>query len=1097
MNPIKKTLWAATLSLCSALGMAQEGNPLWLRYPAISPDGKEVAFTYGGDLYKVSTSGGHATRLTTHEAYDNRPIWSPDGRLIAFTSDRNSAGINIYVMPSTGGAARQITTHSSTEIPYTFTNDGTQVVFKAHYQDPHTSARYPMAALTEVYAVSINGGRPVRLMDTPAEEVVFSADGKRLLYQNIKGFENEWRKKHVSSVTKDILEYDLTTGKHRFVVEHDGEDRDPVYSPDGKKVYFISQRNGGDLNVYEKDIDADPKTARALTEFKDEPVRFLSASKDGLLCFSYAGELYTLRPGQSPQKIKVSIHSDVDRSQITYQTFSRGLNEAKISPDGTQMAFVIRGDIFVTSTDYSTTKRITNSIQAEASPTFSKDGRTLVYASDKDGHWDLYKVSITNPSEPNFPNSTVLTEERLIKNNSQEKMHPQFSPDGKEVAFVLGRTQLAVYNLKTGDLRTITDPKFQLSAAGDMDFEWSPDSKWFVLSYVARKHGPYSDIGIVSAAGGSPIHNLTNTGYFDTNPHWALDGNAIIFSSERFGMRNHASWGSQSDVMAIFLNKKAYDEYRMNEEEYELYSKRQETKKESNESDKKKDSKKKKDAKKTEAPKSKDITIEWDDIEDRIVRLTPNASNLGDALITKDGKTLYYMVSFEDGFDMWSLDLRKRSTKLIKKLNQGYASLQMDQDGKHLFVLSSNDAQKMTIAGESLKPISYRAEWSTDLTKEREYLYSVVKIEEGLRFYEKSMHGVDWEALTKRYEKYLPHISNNYDFAELLSELLGELNVSHTGGGYWPTGPVKRTAELGLFVSPAKGQNPGLVIDEVISGGPLDKADSKVKAGDIILAIDGTEIKADTDYFPLLNGKVGQPISLTIRSGKTGQTYQHTFKGISSAELDELLYKRWVKQRAAEVDKLSGGRLGYVHIPSMGDPSFRTVYAEVMGRYYDREGIVIDIRYNGGGRLHEDIEVFFTGKKYLQQSVRGNDYCEMPSRRWNHASIMVTCEADYSNAHGTPWVYQTMKIGKIVGMPVPGTMTSVNWVTLQDPSLYFGIPAVGYRTAEGKYLENVQVEPDVKVALDQDKLLKGEDTQMEAAVQTLLSDIKAGLWKSF
>lgn len=1094
MDHLKKVLLTAVLSLSSTLAIAQESSPLWLRYPAISPDGKEIAFTYGGDIYKVPVTGGAATRLTTHDAYDNRPIWSPDGRQIAFTSDRNDAGTNIYIMPSVGGPARQLTTHSAPEIPYTFTKDGKQVVFKAHYQDPHTSARFPMASLSEVYAVSVEGGRPVRLVDTPAEEIIFSADGKKFMYQNIKGFENEWRKKHVSSVSRDILEYDMTTGKHRFVVEHDGEDRDPVYSPDGKKVYFISQRNGGDLNVYEKEINADPKVAKALTNFKDEPVRFLSMSDGGMLCFSYAGEIYTLTPGNTAQKVNVSIHSDVAKSQMSYQTFTKGFGEATVSPDGKQIAFVVRGDIFVSATDYNTTKRITNTPQAESSPTFSADSKTLVFASDRDGRWDLYKVTIADKAESNFPNATILKEERLIKGNNEEKMQPVFSPDGKELAFVLGRKRLAVYNFKTGAIRTITDPEYQHSFTGHMEFEWSPDSKWFVISYVARNHAPYSDIGIVSAEGGKPIHNLTNTGYFDSGPRWALDGNAIIFSSERFGMRNHASWGSQSDVMAIFVNRKAYDEYRMNEEEYELYSAQK--KKEEKSEEKKDDKKKKKDNKKAEEVKSKDIRIDWKNIEDRIVRLTPNASNLGDAVITKDGKMLYYMVSFEDGYDLWAHDLRKRSTKLIKKLNQGFARLQMDKEGKHIFILS-NAPQKMTVQGETLKPITYRAEWSTDLTKEREYLYSVVKLEEGLRFYEESMHGVDWEALTARYAKYLPHISNNHDFAELLSELLGELNVSHTGAGYRAPGALKRTAELGLFVSTPKDEKDGLIIDEVIDEGPFDTAANKVQAGDIIVAIDGVDIKAGMDYFPLLNGKVGQPIALTIRSAKRGQLFTQSIKGISSGTLEEILYKRWVKQRAAEVDKLSNGRLGYVHIPSMGDPSFRTVYAEVMGRYYDREGIVIDIRYNGGGRLHEDIEVFFTGKKYLQQAIRGKDYCEMPSRRWNHASIMVTCEADYSNAHGTPWVYQTMGIGKIVGMPVPGTMTSVNWVTLQDPTLYFGIPAVGYRTAEGYYLENIQVEPDVKVSLDHEKLLRGEDTQMEAAVKTLLDDIKAGLWKSF
>ena len=210
---------------------------------------------------------------------------------------------------------------------------------------------------------------------------------------------------------------------------------------------------------------------------------------------------------------------------------------------------------------------------------------------------------------------------------------------------------------------------------------------------------------------------------------------------------------------------------------------------------------------------------------------------------------------------------------------------------------------------------------------------------------------------------------------------------------------------------------------------------------------------------------------------------------ISQGQLSTLLYKRWVKRRAADVERLSGGRLGYVHIESMGDPSFRTVYAEILGRYNHCDGIVIDTRFNGGGRLHEDIEVLFSGEKYLTQVIRGKEACDMPSRRWNKPSIMITCEANYSNAHGTPWVYKRMGIGKVVGMPVPGTMTSVSWERLQDPTLVFGIPVIGYRLDDGSYLENTQLEPDVEVANSPKQVVEGRDEQLEKAVEELLRQI--------
>ena len=263
----------------------------------------------------------------------------------------------------------------------------------------------------------------------------------------------------------------------------------------------------------------------------------------------------------------------------------------------------------------------------------------------------------------------------------------------------------------------------------------------------------------------------------------------------------------------------------------------------------------------------------------------------------------------------------------------------------------------------------------------------------------------------------------------------------------------------------------------------------KVQAGDIVEKIDARPIKAGEDYFPLLNRRAGRRTLVSIYRPSDGTRWDETVEPISQSQLSQLLYKRWVKQRAADVERLSGGRLGYVHIQSMGDESFRTVYAEILGRYNQCDGIVIDTRFNGGGRLHEDVEVLFSGKKYLTQVIRGKEACDMPSRRWNKPSIMITCEANYSNAHGTPWVYQHQGIGKVVGMPVPGTMTSVSWERLQDPTLVFGIPIIGYRLEDGSYLENKQLEPDIKVANTPETIAEGRDEQLETAVKELLRQI--------
>lgn len=876
-------------------------------------------------------------------------------------------------------------------------------------------------------------------------------------------------------------------GKHTNLTAHAGEDRNPVFAPDGQTVYFLSERNGGTFNVYSFPISS-PQSLETVTNFKTHPVRFLSMGSNGTLCYTYDGEIYTQKQGDKPQKVKIDITRD-DQNTIADLNFSNGATSATVSPDGKQIAFIVRGEVFVTSADYNTTKQITHTPAREAGLTFSPDNRTLAYASERNGNWELYMAKIARKEEANFPNATTIEEEVLLPSDKTERTYPQFSPDGKELAFIEDRNRLMVLNLETKKVRQVTDGSTWFSTGGGFDYSWSPDGKWFTLEFIGNRHDPYSDIGMVNAQGGKII-NLTNSGYTSGSPRWVLDGNAILFITERYGMRAHASWGSLNDVMLVFMNQDAYDKFRLSKEDYELQKELEKEQKNTTETKKngkkKGDNKEKSEEKKEE--KVKDIVVELNNIEDRIVRLTPNSSDLGSAIITKDGETLYYLSAFEGGYDLWKMNLRKKDTKLLHKMDAGWANMGMDKDGKNLFLLGSNTMQKMGTNSESLKPISYQAHVKMDLAAERDYMFNHVYKQEQKRFYNLNMHGIDWDTMTKAYRKFLPHINNNYDFAELLSEYLGELNVSHTGGRYRPRLKGDATATLGLLYD-WNHNGKGLLISEVVEKGPFDHARSKVKAGDIIEKIDGQEITPESDYSVLLNGKARKKTLVTLYNPQTKERWEEVVVPISNGVLNDLLYARWVKQRAADVDKWSNGRLGYVHIESMGDDSFRSVYSDILGKYNNREGIVIDTRFNGGGRLHEDIEILFSGKKYFTQVVRGREACDMPSRRWNKPSIMVQCEANYSNAHGTPWVYSHQKIGKLVGMPVPGTMTSVSWETLQDPTLVFGIPVIGYRLPDGSYLENSQLEPDIKVANSPETVVKGEDTQLKAAVDELLKEI--------
>ncbi len=1077
---MKKLLLFAA-ALCSAAVVS--ATPLWMRYNTISPQGDRIAFAYQGDIYVVPTAGGEAQKLVATSAHEYMPVWSPDGKTIAYASDE-TGNFDIYMISLAGGNPVRLTTNSMSESPLCFTADGKEVLFSAAIQKPASSVQYPSPWIKELYAVRIaQNSRPRQIFTVPAMNASVSADGNIIYYEKATGSENNWRKHHVSSVARDIFSYDIATKQHHQLTTNVGEDRNPIIAANGT-VYFLSERDLGSFNIYSAPAN-NMESVTKVSNHKTHPVRFLSAANDGLLCYGYMGEIYTQRPGEKAKKVNISIRAEIPTDSVKMINI-RHANEFDMTPDGSQIIYASRGEIFAVTNEYATTKQITKTAAAERGISIHKDGRKVVFASERSGKWALYTAEIERTNEVNFANATLINERPIFSNEKHERFAPQFSPDGKEIAFIQDRNKLVVYNIESKKTRQITDgSKHVRNDDYGFTYSWSPDCKWFVMEIISNIRDPYADIAIVSATDGGKYHNITNSAYIDHSPRWALDGNAITYISNRYGMRAHASWGSQDDVFIAYLNQDTYDKYNLTTEEYDL-KKAEEKRLKDLEKEAENDKKDKKDDKKKE--EKEEIVIDLDMLEDRIVRLTPMSSQLGSAILAKDGEKLFFTAAFEDNYDLWVLDIRESSTRILSK-GVGPVSLMLDEKGANLYAFGPRSKQINTASGKP-KPISIAASMFLNVAQEREYMFNHVFTQQTKRFYKKDYHGIDLVQLRKDYLPFLPYINNNYDFSELLSEILGELNVSHTGSGYRPSGAASddATANLGLIYN-QEHKGDGLLVDEVIKYSPFDTEHSKVEKGCIIKKIDGVEILADIDFFPLLNRKAGKKLLVTVYNPENKETWDEVVKPVSWYAVNELLYKRWVELRAAETERLSNGKLGYVHIRSMADGSYREVYSEILGRYNHCDGIVIDTRYNGGGRLHEDIEILFSGEKYLEQTIQGVRTCDMPSRRYNKKSIMLVCEANYSNAHGTPWVYSHKGMGSIVGMPVPGTMTSVNWETLQDASMYFGIPVIGYLTKDGQYLENLQLEPDIKVENDPTTVTAGQDLQLEAAVKELLKQI--------
>ncbi|MFN5094598.1 MAG: S41 family peptidase, partial [Ignavibacteria bacterium] len=622
---------------------------------------------------------------------------------------------------------------------------------------------------------------------------------------------------------------------------------------------------------------------------------------------------------------------------------------------------------------------------------------------------------------------------------------------------------------------------------GDQWYEWSPDGKWLLVSIIDKDRW-VDEVGIIDAQGKGPIQNITQSGYSDNQPKWAKNGKLLIYSSDKAGFRSHGSWGAESDVYGAFLTQEAFDRFKLSKDEFELLKMREKDEELSFDEQRKKDSLEKERKKGNVSIQLSDpITIDFDRLEERTIRFTIHSSNLADYVLSPDGERLYYLSRFEKGYDIWVQKFREKETKLLAKLGAGSGALEQSPDGRYLYVISDGKITRIDTSNGTQKGIAFKAEMDLNAPGERAYIFDHAWRQVREKFYVTNLHGVDWDFYRKAYEPFLSSIDNNYDFAEMLSELLGELNASHTGSGYraqYPDEMRDQTAVLGAFWDETY-LGPGIKILEIIDKSPMDHPKKIYQAGMIIEKIDGIPVTlANLDI--LLNRKADKQLLISVFDIKKNKRFDEVIKPLSFGAQEELLYRRWVLNCRSMVDSLSKGKVGYVHVRGMNSESFREAYSEVLGRHADKVGIIIDTRFNGGGWLHDDLATLLSGKQYVKLVPRGQLIGSEPQNKWQRKSVVLMNESNYSDAHFFPWTYKQLNIGPLIGMPVPGTATAVWWETQIDPTLYFGIPQVGTIGNDGKYLENNQLEPDIKVKNLPEDFANGIDKQIRAAVEEML-----------
>ena len=1078
------------LFLFICLTLTGQNDPQWMRYSSISPDGTQIAFTYKGDLYKVATNGGNAVQLTFHKAHDYMPVWSKDGSQIAFASNRYG-NFDVFVMAEKGGTASRLTFHSANESPYSFSANGKDVVFGAQRQDAVKHRQYPTGSQPELYSVPAKGGKVQQILTIPAEYVQFTKSGKTMVYHDKKGGENEFRKHHTSSITRDIWTFDSNTNTHKKITSFNGEDRQPVFSADEKSIYYLSEKSGT-FNVHKLSLN-NPTQSQQITNFKLHPVRFLSVG-NGVISFGFDGELYTMKEGQKPSKVKVQITTQNINNTDKYISINGGISEMAISPNGKEIAFIARGEVFVTSEDKSFTKRLTNTPENERFVTWGPEGKSVVYSSERNGKWSIYKTEKLRKEEPFFYAATLVKESVVLENKFDNYL-AQYSPDGKKLAFVEGRRTLKVKDLKSKKETTLLTPKdlFHMRD-GDQNFTWSPDSKWLLVDWgKTLSNGEV----LLMASDGSKRVNLNESGYYDYSPKWVDGGKQMLWFSNRNGLKSYATSGrSQSDVYSMFFTQDAWDQFNLSDEDFKLMKALEEEAKKAKDKDKKgkkdkKDDKKAKDKKDVDKKKKPTLlTFDWDNMKDRTKRLTIHSSSLGDAVLSKKGDELYYLSSFEGRANLWSTNLRTRATKMLIKLNIGGGSLQWDKDKKNLYLLSGGKISKLDPKAKSRKGVAIKGEMHFDEAAERVAMFNHVWIRTNAIFYEPSFHGINWKLMKKEYQKYLPHIGNGFEFSEMLSEMIGELNVSHAGSGYRGAAMTNSdaTASLGVFMN-YKHKGNGILIDEIIKGGPLDKSKFKIRAGMVIEKINGVVIDKNEDVAKYLNRMSGKFMLLEVLDPRTKKTQAITVKPISLGAENRLLYNRWVKINEKEVDKASNGQLGYVHIPGMSDGPYRSIYQDMMGKFSERKGVIVDTRFNGGGDLVADLAMFFTGTPFITYATAAKVVGGEPTSRWTKPTLSIFNESMYSDGHCYASGYTDLKIGKTVGMPVPGTCSFAGWEGLPNGS-YWGVVPISAKNKAGEWMENNQTNPLIQVKNMPGVIDNGRDQQLERSIRELLKDVK-------
>lgn len=1006
------------------------------RTPDISPDGKLIAFSYLGDIWVVEAIGGVARPITMHEAHDAYPVFSPDGRWIAFSSNRHGQ-YDVFVSPAYGGKAKRLTFDSAHDIAVGWTPDSKNVVFQST-----RSTGFPWAP--GLYSISVDGGQEKKLPFEEAKDGTFSPAGNAVAFTRGPGI---WYRKNYRGSSNDDIWLASPDGSNvRRLTDFPGQDCYPMFSPDGRKLYYVTELHGGPANIVCQELSASTPPApvgspRPVTSHRDDSVRRARISGNGeWIVYECGGDLWVTdtRDGAS-RKLAIEVHADEKANTERTVTYNRDMSEYVLSPDENAIAFVVHGEVFVMPAKGGKANRLTDTPAVEHGLAWAPDNRKLLFASDRTGYEELYLLESDDPETMDLTKATKFKTKALTKTPEPE-VAASFTPDGSRIAFI-----------RSGKLWTMkpdgTDTKVLVGQPQVFDYDWSPDGKWIVYS---RADGSYaSELYVMPTDGSKPAVNVTRYATMNADVSWG--GNKLAFLSQR---------RSGLAVHVLSLQKPGADGSRSG----------------------------------SSAPGD----IDWDDIHLRVDRIGPPASQV---CISRNGK----MVAFRGGTgreqDLW---LASTDGSSVTRLTTGgiAPSLIRWTKGGSIYFLDGSGALRHTMPAAAAfsaggaPPAPSTVNFSARMTirQDEEFLEMFDQSWRLLSdaFYDAKLHGADWRATREKYRCLVKHVAMKEDLYNLISLMLGELNASHLGISGPMRFPEEVTADLGLlFDESYKG--PGLKVAEILKRGPADKRGISLKPGDVILSIDRTELSDKVNLSKLLNAKVNETVLLEVTSNPASPTARRKveLQAVNRNRVSELMYERWVNRNAETVAKQSGGKVGYIHIPGMDEAGLEQFVRSLYSDNFDKEAIVIDVRYNGGGFTHDQVLNYLGAKEHTFFRQRdGGEGLVMRNydRKWTKPSAVVVNNRSYSDAEIFPSAYRALGFGKVVGQATGGLVIGTSETRLIDGSA-FQLPRTGVYTARGVNMEREGVTPDFPVDAPPEELAKGIDRQLQKAVEVVTVEV--------